>query len=110
MCSSIVEEILVTLKELGKNNENHKQSTLALELFWRIVIRADTNIKEVETLALNLWNLAHKHENCVDPKTSVFKIHICITLFTYVCMLLFFVLEQNYFIFRIGGQIYPDQG
>lgn len=54
MCSIIIREILGLLKELGSCR---RQAQIAVELFVRIAIRSDLNVKQTNTLALNLWQL-----------------------------------------------------
>ncbi|XP_056639227.1 VPS35 endosomal protein-sorting factor-like [Diorhabda sublineata] len=57
MCSIIVREILNLLKDLGNCR---KQVQIAIELFVRIAIRSDLDIKQTNTLALNLWQLCSR--------------------------------------------------
>ncbi|KAK7873878.1 hypothetical protein R5R35_005739 [Gryllus longicercus] len=67
MCSILLEEILIHLKNLGINEQYQAQATLAVSLFSRVVIRGNLKDGALLNLAVNLWNLAQKH-NCVDPK------------------------------------------
>jgi hypothetical protein len=46
------------------------QASLAMDLFARVVIRGDLKEPSMTTLAINLWNLAHRHGH-IDPKLSV---------------------------------------
>lgn len=57
MISIVVGETLNLLKELGPCR---KQSQLAVDLFVRIVTRADLSITSTSALALKLWNLCLK--------------------------------------------------
>lgn len=68
MCAQIVEHILSQLKSLGFANQLKTQSTLALELLLRIIRYADISKEKTFALAINLWNLATKHEGNADPK------------------------------------------
>ncbi|XP_021918699.1 UPF0505 protein C16orf62 homolog isoform X2 [Zootermopsis nevadensis] len=69
MCSVLIDEILAHLKYLKTNEEFQKQSSLALDLFVRIVVRGNLKEPSLTTLAVNLWNLAHRH-GCLDQKLS----------------------------------------
>ncbi|XP_046994763.1 VPS35 endosomal protein-sorting factor-like isoform X1 [Schistocerca americana] len=60
-CSALIDEILNHLKFLGANEQYKKQSSLALDLFTRIIIRGNLSEPSITALALNLWNLAHRH-------------------------------------------------
>jgi hypothetical protein len=46
------------------------QASLALDLFVRVVVRGDLTESSLTTLAINLWNLAHRHGH-IDQKLSV---------------------------------------
>lgn len=70
ICSKLVEEVLNHLKYLGSTEQYDKQSALALELFGRLVIRAELKLTPLATLAVNLWNLSQKH-GCADKKMKV---------------------------------------
>ncbi|XP_058794245.1 VPS35 endosomal protein-sorting factor-like [Phymastichus coffea] len=67
ICSKVMEELLNHLKHLGNTDQLDKQSSLALELFVRMLIRADLTKPSLAHIAVNLWNLSQKH-NSVDPK------------------------------------------
>ncbi|PNF32008.1 hypothetical protein B7P43_G06573 [Cryptotermes secundus] len=69
MCSVLLEEILSHLKYLNTNEQFQKQASLAMDLFARVVIRGDLKEPSMTTLAINLWNLAHRHGH-IDPKLS----------------------------------------
>ncbi|PSN36151.1 UPF0505 protein [Blattella germanica] len=69
MCSVLLDEILAHLKYLGTSEQLQKQASLALRLFVRIVIRGDLREPSLMTLAINLWNLAHRHGH-IDQKLS----------------------------------------
>lgn len=74
MCSKILEEILSHLKHLGATDQFEKQSTLALELFIHMIIRADLTKPSLSLMAINLWNLSQKH-SYGDSKFKVRNIH-----------------------------------
>ncbi|KAJ8664206.1 hypothetical protein QAD02_024471 [Eretmocerus hayati] len=69
MCSKILEELLSHLKNLGVTGQLEKQSTLALELFIHMIIRADLTKPPLSQMAIKLWNLSQKH-NVADTKQS----------------------------------------
>lgn len=69
MCSVLLEEILSHLKYLNTNEQFQKQASLAMDLFARVVIRGDLQEPSLMTLAINLWNLAHRHGH-IDQKLS----------------------------------------
>jgi hypothetical protein len=46
------------------------QASLALDLFVRVVVRGDLKEPSLTTLAINLWNLAHRH-GYINQKLSV---------------------------------------
>ncbi|XP_045491545.1 VPS35 endosomal protein-sorting factor-like isoform X1 [Colias croceus] len=58
--TNICQELLVVLKALADAKETKKQYNLALELFWRIVRRADLTQPAMSGLASNLWMLSQK--------------------------------------------------
>ncbi|KAJ6635685.1 VPS35 endosomal protein sorting factor-like [Pseudolycoriella hygida] len=66
LCSQCVDLMLVQLKLLGDNLR--LQSNLALELFVKIVYKADVCREKMFALAANLWNLAMKNKSSLDPK------------------------------------------
>ncbi|XP_033219620.1 VPS35 endosomal protein sorting factor-like [Belonocnema kinseyi] len=57
----VLHEILAQLKYLGSTEQLEKQSALALDLFIRMIIRADLQQSSMATLAVNLWNLSQKN-------------------------------------------------
>lgn len=71
LCRIVIEEILRQLSVLGSGQHFKLQATLALELFLRIVRYADLSKEHTHQLALNLWLLATKHENHLEPKYMV---------------------------------------
>lgn len=71
MSSQVVDQILVQLKAYGDGNQLRFQSSLALELFVKIVFNADVSKDKMFVLAGNLWNLAMKNRSLLDPKQPV---------------------------------------
>ncbi|XP_012275161.1 UPF0505 protein C16orf62 homolog isoform X2 [Orussus abietinus] len=67
ICTTILEELLNHLKYLGSTEQYEKQSILALELFTRIIVRADLRQPALANVAVNLWNLSQRHST-VDQK------------------------------------------
>lgn len=61
LSSKVLHEILTHLKYLGTIEQLEKQSSLALDLFIRMMIRADLQQSTMAQLAVNLWNLSQKH-------------------------------------------------
>ena len=70
ICSKVLEEIVSHLKYLGSIDQIDKQSALALELFSRLIMRADLRNPALATMAVNLWNLSQKYGSA-DPKLRV---------------------------------------
>lgn len=68
MCSQMVDMILIQLKLLGDSNQFRSQSTLAIELFLKIVLNANVAIHKMFLLCVNLWNLAMKNRSILDAK------------------------------------------
>lgn len=50
----------MVLKMLGDGGEGRKQYSLALEMFWRVIRRAELREPAMAALAANLWLLAQK--------------------------------------------------
>lgn len=71
LCSQCVDLMLVQLKLLGDNGHLRLQSSLALELFVKIVYKADVSREKMFALAGNLWTLAMKNKSTLDPKLPV---------------------------------------
>lgn len=71
LCSQCVDLMLVQLKLLGDNGHLRLQSNLALELFVKIVYKADVSREKMFALAGNLWSLAMKNKSTLDPKLPV---------------------------------------
>ncbi|XP_043273833.1 VPS35 endosomal protein-sorting factor-like [Venturia canescens] len=70
ICTKVLEEIFNHLKYLGTSDQLEKQSTLALELFSRLVMRADLRRPGLASMAVSLWSLSQKYGSA-DPKLRV---------------------------------------
>ncbi|KAG4070610.1 hypothetical protein HA402_013530 [Bradysia odoriphaga] len=68
LCSQCVDLMLVQLKQLGDSGNLRLQSNLALDLFGKIVYKADVSKEKMFALAGNLWSLAMKNRSTLDPK------------------------------------------
>lgn len=71
LCTQIVEQILIQLKQLGDANQIKSQCKLAMDLFEKILLKADVSKETMFSLAVNLWNLAMKNKNSLDIKLPV---------------------------------------
>lgn len=71
LCSQCVDLMLIQLKVLGDNGHLRLQSNLALDLFSKIVYKADVSREKMFALAGNLWSLAMKNKSTLDPKLPV---------------------------------------
>lgn len=71
MSSQVVDQILHQLKAYGDGNQLRFQSSLALELFVKIVYNADVSKDKMFVLVGNLWNLAMKNRSSLDAKQPV---------------------------------------
>lgn len=67
MCTILLEEILSHLKNLGINELYQSQGFLSFSLFSRIMVRGNLKEASLLSLAVNLWNLAQRH-NQLDSK------------------------------------------
>ncbi|CAG5089847.1 Similar to Vps35l: VPS35 endosomal protein-sorting factor-like (Mus musculus) [Cotesia congregata] len=67
ICTKVLDEILNHLKYLGSTSQYDKQSSLSMDLFGRLVMRADLKQSTLANLTVSLWNLSLKH-GCADPK------------------------------------------
>lgn len=71
MSSQVVDQILHQLKAYGDGNQLRFQSSLALELFVKMVYNADVSKDKMFVLVGNLWNLAMKNRSSLDAKQPV---------------------------------------
>ncbi|CRK98610.1 CLUMA_CG011946, isoform A [Clunio marinus] len=67
--TEIVDELLVIMKSYS--DKVKLQSSISLELFERVSVKADLNDDKIFQLALNLWNLSIKHRQTLDPKAHM---------------------------------------
>uniref|UniRef100_A0AAG5D065 Esophageal cancer associated protein n=1 Tax=Anopheles atroparvus TaxID=41427 RepID=A0AAG5D065_ANOAO len=68
LCCDVCDKLLQQLKELLDSNALRAQSQLALDLFVKIITGADLTVEKMFTLTYNLWNLAVKNRNVLDPQ------------------------------------------
>lgn len=66
IATEVVELLLKILKDL--NDRPNLQSKVAVDLFEKVVTKADLGEDKLCSLALNLWNLSLKHRNQIDKK------------------------------------------
>ncbi|TRY58965.1 hypothetical protein DNTS_033933 [Danionella cerebrum] len=70
LCETLIGQVLDHLKNLGKDEEMRRQASLAFSLFGSLLGHGDLRNNKLNQLAVNLWNLSHKHGFC-DTRTSV---------------------------------------
>ncbi|KAL2101771.1 hypothetical protein ACEWY4_003532 [Coilia grayii] len=70
LCDTLIGQVLDHLKTLGNGEGLRKQSALAFSLFSILLAHGDLRNNKLNQLAVNLWNLSHKHGHC-DTRTSV---------------------------------------
>lgn len=75
MCGRVVDQLLIQLKGLGDQQLVRAQTTLALDLFVRVVCHGDISKEKMYQLACNLWNLSMKNRAGLDPKLPVSSLH-----------------------------------
>uniref|UniRef100_A0A182S6L2 Uncharacterized protein n=1 Tax=Anopheles maculatus TaxID=74869 RepID=A0A182S6L2_9DIPT len=77
LCCTVCDKLLQHLKALLESNALRAQSQLALDLFLKIITGADLSVDKMFTLTVNLWNLAVKNRNVIEPKqlVSIFCSH-----------------------------------
>lgn len=68
--TSVCEELLLVLKTMGEEKQQQKQFNLTLELFWRVVTRADLHTSSMASLTAKLWALSHK----LQPSNSKLRV------------------------------------
>lgn len=69
IATEVIEELLAMMKTLS--DKAKLQCAIALELFERIITRADLLDAKIFQLALNLWNLTLKNRNSLEPKVHL---------------------------------------
>ncbi|XP_054624384.1 VPS35 endosomal protein-sorting factor-like isoform X2 [Dunckerocampus dactyliophorus] len=71
LCETLIGQILDHLKALGREEQGmRRQCTLAFSLFGVLLSHGDLRNNKLSQLAVNLWNLSHKHGYC-DTRISV---------------------------------------
>nr|XP_046233365.1 VPS35 endosomal protein-sorting factor-like isoform X2 [Scatophagus argus] len=70
LCETLIGQILDHLKALGRDESTRRQSTLAFSLFGVLLAHGDLRNNKLSQLAVNLWNLSHKHGYC-ETRVSV---------------------------------------
>ncbi|XP_077407451.1 VPS35 endosomal protein-sorting factor-like isoform X3 [Vanacampus margaritifer] len=72
MCETLIGQILDHLKALGREEQQstRRQGALAFSLFCVLLAHADLRNNKLSNLAVNLWNLSHKHGYC-ETRISV---------------------------------------
>uniref|UniRef100_A0A0C9RKT3 CP062_0 protein n=1 Tax=Fopius arisanus TaxID=64838 RepID=A0A0C9RKT3_9HYME len=70
ICTKVLEEIIDHLKHLGGTEISEKQGNFAMEVFARIVMRADLRHPAVANLAVSLWKMSLK-QGGGEPKVRM---------------------------------------
>ncbi|KAM4623948.1 VPS35 endosomal protein-sorting factor-like isoform 2-T2 [Polymixia lowei] len=70
LCETLIGQVVDHLKVLGRDENVRRQGALAFSLFGCLLAHGDLRNNKLNQLAVNLWNLSHKHGNC-DTRTSV---------------------------------------
>uniref|UniRef100_A0A8C2K2Y2 VPS35 endosomal protein-sorting factor-like n=1 Tax=Cyprinus carpio TaxID=7962 RepID=A0A8C2K2Y2_CYPCA len=70
LCETLIGQVLDHLKGLGRDEGVCRQGSLAFSLFGCLLAHGDLRNNKLNQLAVNLWNLSHKHGFC-DTRTSV---------------------------------------
>uniref|UniRef100_A0A8C5FR57 VPS35 endosomal protein-sorting factor-like n=1 Tax=Gadus morhua TaxID=8049 RepID=A0A8C5FR57_GADMO len=71
LCETLISQVLDYLKTLGREeNTVRRQGSLSFSLFSSLLAHGDLRNNKLNQLAVNLWNLNHKH-GCSDTRTSV---------------------------------------
>uniref|UniRef100_A0A8C2BKN5 VPS35 endosomal protein-sorting factor-like n=1 Tax=Cyprinus carpio TaxID=7962 RepID=A0A8C2BKN5_CYPCA len=74
LCETLISQVLDHLKGLGRDEGVRRQGSLAFSLFGCLLAHGDLRNNKLNQLAVNLWNLSHKHGFC-DTRTSVSHMH-----------------------------------
>uniref|UniRef100_A0A8C4HG36 VPS35 endosomal protein-sorting factor-like n=1 Tax=Dicentrarchus labrax TaxID=13489 RepID=A0A8C4HG36_DICLA len=64
LCETLIGQILDNLKALGRDESTRRQGALAFSLFGVLLAHGDLRNNKLSQLAVNLWNLCHKHGYC----------------------------------------------
>ncbi|XP_048026479.1 LOW QUALITY PROTEIN: VPS35 endosomal protein-sorting factor-like [Megalobrama amblycephala] len=70
LCETLIGQVLDHLKTLGRDEGVRRQASLAFSLFGCLLAHGDLRNNKLNQLAVNLWNLSHKHGFC-ETRTSV---------------------------------------
>ncbi|XP_067285819.1 VPS35 endosomal protein-sorting factor-like [Pseudorasbora parva] len=70
LCETLIGQVLDHLKTLGRDEGVRRQGGLAFSLFGCLLAHGDLRNNKLNQLAVNLWNLSHKHGFC-ETRTSV---------------------------------------
>ncbi|KAM6951274.1 VPS35 endosomal protein-sorting factor-like [Aplochiton taeniatus] len=70
LCETLIGQVLEHLKNLGRDESVRRQGSLAFMLFNGLLAHGDLRNNKLNQLAVNLWNLSHKHGYC-EIRTSV---------------------------------------
>ncbi|XP_034049227.1 VPS35 endosomal protein sorting factor-like isoform X1 [Thalassophryne amazonica] len=71
LCETLIGQILDHLKTLGREEQSaRRQGALAFSLFGVLLAHSDLRNNKLNQLAVNLWNLSHKHGFC-NTRVSV---------------------------------------
>ncbi|XP_042364506.1 VPS35 endosomal protein-sorting factor-like isoform X2 [Plectropomus leopardus] len=70
LCETLIGQILDHLKALGRDESTRRQGALAFSLFGVLLAHGDLRNNKLSQLAVNLWNLSHKHGYC-ETRVSV---------------------------------------
>ncbi|XP_042253368.1 VPS35 endosomal protein-sorting factor-like isoform X1 [Thunnus albacares] len=71
LCETLIGQVLDQLKALGRDEQStRRQGALAFSLFGVLLAHGDLRNNKLSQLAVNLWNLSHKHGYC-DTRVSV---------------------------------------
>ncbi|KAJ3608039.1 hypothetical protein NHX12_025089 [Muraenolepis orangiensis] len=71
LCETLIGQVLDYLKTLGREEQMvRRQGSLSFSLFGVLLAHGDLRNNRLNQLAVNLWNLNHKH-GCSDTRTSV---------------------------------------
>uniref|UniRef100_A0A4W6F9Y0 VPS35 endosomal protein-sorting factor-like n=1 Tax=Lates calcarifer TaxID=8187 RepID=A0A4W6F9Y0_LATCA len=70
LCETLIGQILDHLKALGRDESTRRQGAVAFSLFGVLLAHGDLRNNKLSQLAVNLWNLSHKHGYC-ETRISV---------------------------------------
>uniref|UniRef100_A0A8D0AW33 VPS35 endosomal protein-sorting factor-like n=1 Tax=Sander lucioperca TaxID=283035 RepID=A0A8D0AW33_SANLU len=70
LSETLIGQVLDHLKGLGRDEATRRQGALAFSLFGVLLAHGDLRNNKLSQLAVNLWNLSHKHGYC-ETRVSV---------------------------------------